>query len=58
MCTHRIAAMGGDGIGPEVVEGVSSDWGDCGTGGTIGRVDSRRGEGRCDGYCGWSAAAA
>jgi DNA invertase Pin-like site-specific DNA recombinase len=32
--------------------GVSSEWGDDDTRGTIGRVDSRLGERGCDGCCG------
>ena len=32
--------------------GVSREWGDGDTGGTIGRVDGRLGERGCDGCCG------
>jgi hypothetical protein len=32
--------------------GVSREWGDDDTRGTLGRVDSRLGERGCDGYCG------
>ena len=32
--------------------GVSREWGDDDTGGTLGRIDSRLGERGCDGYCG------
>jgi hypothetical protein len=32
--------------------GVSSEWGDYETGGTVGRVECRLGERGCDGCCG------
>jgi len=36
----------------ELLPGVSREWGDDDTGGTLGRIDSRLGERGCDGYCG------